>query len=954
MNAETHIEDAEATPAPPPLPNVRQFREKLGAFLRTWRFGLFLTSLFRILTVLFIAIAIYGVIDYFLALGPGTRSWISGTLAALALFAILWEAIRIAQLGDTEIAKRADRLSANRRRPVLSALELLGGSRSSSSTKLESYLVKRSIDEANTSLSGLDRSQVFPRDLFRSQLVRFLGFGAGIVVLAIVFSQVTSVLLSRITSPWKDIPPYSPLTFTVTPTQPEIFYGDDATISVELSGAPLSQPVRFLTRDGDEVFEMVCFQDGPNQFAQKLERVVRPTEFAFAHGKARSEWYSIDLLMEPKIALASITVTPPPYTGQPQRSFLVGEKPLAVLRGSQISLSLTSNRPLLDGELTRNPTAGTTTAGRSAQGSKTGMQTVLFEWTAEEESEIEAIIRDVRGTPNRDPFRIAQRIIPDQPPKLTLEKPSLQMMATPSIEVPMKIEASDDLGINRVEMIRTVVGYRDRGENISPPNPTKTFDFESKIPLPELGVAPGETLEVYFQAMDKNPSLLGVASSEVARIQIISDEEYAHIIRTRTTIEEFSERFRLVNRSLNELTEALTELEEAEKAGDSEEAKEKREAATEAAKDASELFRRLSEDFAAFELEENAIENAKESLEKLEAIEKQLQGGSPLSPQQIAEMRESLTGAQQDSAEQQKQAEEVAAVSEVMRKSVEFSAIVRDQDTLTRRLKKFEQEARSSDLPFLEALGQDQKAMEERVEELIESLEESIAELPSGYEQLKAGAESFLSALKQSGAQQDMDTSADAADKENGPESYQFSSLALEKLKALQNGDGQSGEGFCQLSEGDLKFPVPGELEPTLSQMLSAMCFGQGNQPGNQPGSNPGRGGSGGGGLGMGGNSEDGYSMAGYSALDIPVLGPPRMRLEDLPQSRLAGDDRNNDPGKGPTNTSVNEADRVAVEEKSAPAGTPLDFGNVPEKYRDAVKRYFTPSESSTPTNESP
>lgn len=938
---------------PPPLPGVKRFQNRLSSLLRTWRRGVFTCGLLRILTLLLIAIGIYCVIDYFLATGNTTRQ-ITGVVLIIATAGlVIRELIRIFQFKASDLARRADARSGSRRHPALSALELLQ-EKNQDSTGLQSFLVKRSVEQAGTSLDSLTNKDIFPGEDFRKQGVRFLIAGAILTTAIFFLWPVASVLLSRIAQPWEDIPPYSPLRFAVTPTHPEIFYGEDATATVEITGGDITQPVRFLTRHGDDIFETVCFQDGPNRFAQKLEGVVKPTEFAFAHGRARSEWHKVDLLLEPKVALASVTVAPPAYARKPKRTFLIGEEPLAALRGSKITLSVTSNRPLHEGEISVSPSGAKEGSGKSINGRKGGAQTLTFEWTLEEEAELDVAIRDIRGTGNKDPFLISQRIVPDKAPKITLDEPPLHLMATPSIKVPLAGKAEDDLGLGRIELVRTVVGYRDRMNNISPPTLERRFEYQSNLELSTLGVAPGETLEFYLEAMDRNPNLLGVAASEVARVQIISEEEYATMIRSRTTVKEFAERFNVVNRALRELREAMEELKKARESGDSETEAKAREKAAKAAEQASKLFEMLSNDFAAFDLEKDAIANAKQTQEEIQNIGKQMKGDQALSDEDIAKMMETLGIQEQQYKEQQKKADEVAAVGNLMELASEFSALVRDQESLTRRLKKFEQETRSSDLPFLKALGEDQEALRERLNNFTKELEKRTDELPPQYQDLADSAREFLEATKSAGAGEDMKESTESAENEDGGKSYQYSALALEKLSGLLGQDpSNSFAGMCQ---GKMKFQPPGPLKQTLQQMLSSIGLrrgqGSGFGSGNQPGS--GQGGSGGGGgMGGGGDSNDGYSMGGYTALDIPVIGPPRMRLQDTPFSQMADGDSDTPKRKEDAVSSVNESDRINLTRTDPVTGTAPDLDRVPEKYRDAVKRYFSPDKpsSSTPEN---
>ena len=264
--------------------------------------------------------------------------------------------------------------------------------------------------------------------------------------------------------------------------------------------------------------------------------------------------------------------------------------------------------------------------------------------------------------------------------------------------------------------------------------------------------------------------------------------------------------------------------------------------------------------------------------------------------------------------------------------AAEFSEIVRGQETLTRRLKQFEMETRSAHVPFLQALGKDQSTLKDQLENFEKALGERISKIPANYDSLAESARAFLNEVMKARADVDMETSSDAAGNEDGAKSYRYSSLALEKLNALlsQNGDGQA---FCKLCEGQMQFPVPSELETTLSQMLSSIFLRSGSGNASGTGSS---------GLGTGGDSSDGYSMAGFSALDIPVIGPQRMRLDYQSNTQLSEDTSSSNQNSGPVAESPSESERFENTTNLQPTASPLDFDLVPEQYRDAVKRYFT------------
>jgi hypothetical protein len=100
-----------------------------------------------------------------------------------------------------------------------------------------------------------------------------------------------------------------------------------------------------------------------------------------------------------------------------------------------------------------------------------------------------------------------------------------------------------------------------------------------------------------------------------------------------------------------------------------------------------------------------------------------------------------------------------------------------------------------------------------------------------------------------------------------------------------------------------------------------------------------GDGGVGGAGSGPGGSGSDGYSVAGNSA-NVPMYGPDRLNFSQA--TGASGRDGSpgpaSKPGTGETSSSIINPDthRDTTNAKLLPE-------NIPAKYHQAVKRYFTP-----------
>ena len=356
---------------------MNALHKRLSRLRAHWQGGLAWSGLLAVIGALLMAVLIYGSLDYFLAFGERVRMIAGVSLLGLAAAWLVVKLTTVWTRTNKDMARRADELLGNRRQPVLTALELSQG-RNEGQGELEQFLIDESVAEAGKELAKVGFNAAFPRREFK---LRMRNFAMQLLVIAVAlafFWPAASVILPRLAMPWRDLPPFSQFEFRIEPNTPTVFYGEDADLMVEILGQPINSQVWFMTRDANgNSFETACFQEGPNRFAQRLEKVVQPVEFSFRVGSARSKWHAIDLQLQPKIALASVAAIPPTYTNLPERTFLLGAEPLEGLRGTKLRLSVTSNRPLAGGRL-QIAEAGKSGKVMGVEGEKTGPRTVSF------------------------------------------------------------------------------------------------------------------------------------------------------------------------------------------------------------------------------------------------------------------------------------------------------------------------------------------------------------------------------------------------------------------------------------------------------------------------------------------------------------------------------------------------------------------------------------------------
>ena len=481
---------------------------RLGRVQRRWVLGRFVASGMWIAGGCALFLAAYVAFDRFAALSPAARVGVNTVWAGVAALAALVALIAAVQFRRRDAARHADRRLGDCRRAVLCACELAHQCEDGEHGGLAAYLAARSVREGNQCLQRLRARDCLPGyALWRA--TRWTALMLAVAALIILLQgRAGTVGLARVAMPNRDIPPYTRLAFDIQPTTPRVVYGGKAEIAVEITGAPVHDQVWLKTRTAKGTHRMSCFQETPRRYAQRLENVVQELEFCFVVGKARTTWQPIVLLRRPQIVLARAAITAPPYAGADARSFYVGDAPFSGLRHAAAELLITSNRPLAGGRLKIVP-KDKTQPPRIIDGQTLPAtpEAVRFTWEMLTDAELQVTVRDIQGTPNQAPLRVAQKVTQDQPPDIAITAPAPFVMATPDATLAFQAEVKDDFGVSRLDWVRSLDGYRERFHELVDDQSAGARDVEvdRRLDLAFSGFAPGQLLEMRLEATDNNP-----------------------------------------------------------------------------------------------------------------------------------------------------------------------------------------------------------------------------------------------------------------------------------------------------------------------------------------------------------------------------------------------------------------------------------------------------------------
>jgi hypothetical protein len=897
---------------------MNTFESALSRFAARWRQGLLLVAVLMTLAMGWLVLLLLGVFDFVAPLSDAVRpvvflAWCS-VLVLLALNFLL----PLIKLHRANAAAHADE-TLSERRPVTTALEV--SLQQAEMSPLRQFLVEKALWQGSKELAALK----FPATLPWRALRRAVWFSAVVVMLfaglCLMNGAAVKIIATRLLRPYADVPPYSPLQFEVTPARPKVVYGSNAELEVRVTGGAVPEGVVLLTREDATapISTAGAFAMGGGRFGQRLQRVTQPVQIAFAAGAARSPWLTVDVMRQPRVESVMLKIIPPAYSKRPAREFALGTSELVALAGSEVEARVTSNRPLSGGEVTlTSPRSLSRDKPEIVVARANGGREVTLRWKVKSPCIVRLDLKDITGANSAAPVELEQKMLPDNPPVVSLESPAGVTLATPESEVPLKMEMEDDLGLARIDLVRKLTGFRDRGRRLTDDAAEQVYALNEKLEMKKLGVEPGQTLELHAEAHDHNPSLMGIASSSVGRIQIISTEDYAELMRARTSLKEFQARFSALNEAVEQVREALDK-------GD-------RAAAQLAMQQAQQLAEAMAKDFQAFDAEKQVAAEAQKIAQMMQNMQQRLASGSK---EEMEKMEQELGEAAKRTQEIKEKGKQLAEIGRVLEMAAEFKAMHAQQQRLTKQLEELAREIMLGDMrnaAKLDSLSRQQQAVLDRWKEWLPELRAAAEALPASEGELKKESLDFANAADSAGIQRSMETAMQQARKDNTPNTFVNSQLALVGMDTLMNSDNK----LCKsCKNGGIHFMTKDGMSQTLAQMLAGMCkrrgMGKGDKPGDKPGQSP---------SGGDGDAGDGFSTEGDPMLNAPVYGPDRMAFSA--DSSITGKhDSRGKSGQGIPVVTPQHADTISSQTNRAAAKRQISLRDVPERYREAVRKFY-------------
>ena len=327
-----------------------------------------------------------------------------------------------------------------------------------------------------------------------------------------------------------DISPAAlPIALIVEPGDIELQRGSPLTFTARVENAQPGaltlrlQDDRLNWRDYPMVLDAA--DTGGATFSYYLPAVLKDSVYlvSLAGDEQTSRQYQISLYDLPNVEQIDVALNFPAYTGEEDRIEIDGGDIVAA-EGTEVSLTITFNKPLASAEL-QFADAGSTSGEGYVNSSLTidGLKATA-RFTVKGDGVYRLSATDLQGLQSDAPLDYYIRAIEDQPPQLTLRRPGADQDVMPLEEVVIEVDASDDYGLSEFVLNYAVVGAGDSVVNFLPAEPVRSAQGSTLLYLEDMEVEPGDFVSYYLTLADNN-ALYGPS-------EVVSDIYFLEVIPT--------------------------------------------------------------------------------------------------------------------------------------------------------------------------------------------------------------------------------------------------------------------------------------------------------------------------------------------------------------------------------------------------------------------------------------
>ena len=282
----------------------------------------------------------------------------------------------------------------------------------------------------------------------------------------------------------------------IAPGDTILISGDSLTIDVDIAGVvPLN--AHLLIREADETDWTSTDIPVRGNAATHLTRTVRNSfSYRWRIHDAVSQDYHVLARPRPVVLDVSARYTYPTYTGLPDRTDHEGGD-IAVLTGTRVTLGIRASRPLSDARLSFEQ------GGKVAARTHADSAEVTF--TVDRLDRFTIGLTDTIGIRNAEPVNYRVLPLEDEPPTIVALRPGTDSELGERMQVPLLFEATDDFGVDRVDIVFRVNDLDTMSVTVPLDTPgnrelTQAYGWD----LSSRDLLPGDEVHYRLRALDIN------------------------------------------------------------------------------------------------------------------------------------------------------------------------------------------------------------------------------------------------------------------------------------------------------------------------------------------------------------------------------------------------------------------------------------------------------------------
>ena len=404
---------------------------------------------------------------------------------------------------------------------LINAVDLCGHRLPGVSEQLQGQAVRLGDDLAGT---------IRPWSVVDTSRLKRAGLYAGValvlmLLLYLLAPRVFHAVTPRLLQPRADHPPFTCAQFDVQIEPRKLMFGKQALIRVKLGGrsAPDSAAVVFV--EGGRHRAPLPMTPRPGEadaFGLELPRAVRSGSFYVDTPAGRSKRYDLIVHPTPLFERVQVSYEFPSYTGWQSRRESLGDRGIAALAGSTVTVTVTSNVALKQGDLTlpvgqvELRTGGTNT--HSVDGA----------FTLTESGKYAISLTGADGTASDRVLRGNVVCIPDNPPQVYFTEPAPRVVVAKGATVGVKVVAADDIAITRIMLQRRMNTGSPLSIDLPPAKTDKGLaTAELSFDLDAMEVREGDRITYFATAHDSRPGKGQSTDTSVYTIEVVSRQQYA-------------------------------------------------------------------------------------------------------------------------------------------------------------------------------------------------------------------------------------------------------------------------------------------------------------------------------------------------------------------------------------------------------------------------------------------